>query len=67
MEPALAININENPPMWRALNAHKYPLISYVARDALAVPASSGPSERVCSQTGHILTQRRNRLKPEQL
>ncbi|CAM9429804.1 unnamed protein product, partial [Sphacelaria rigidula] len=47
-----------------ALNAHKYPLIAHVARDALAVPASSGPSERTSLQTGHILTQRRNRLEP---
>ena len=65
MEPALAIN--ENPLKWWARNAHKYPLIANVARNVLAVPASSGPSERVFSQSGLVMTQRRNRLKPERL
>ena len=65
MEPALAID--ENPLKWWARNAHKYPLIANVARNVLAVPASSGPSERVFSQSGLVMTQRRNRLKPERL
>ncbi|CAM9673055.1 unnamed protein product, partial [Sphacelaria rigidula] len=65
MKPALAIN--ENPLQWRALNAHEYPLIAHVARNALAEPTSLGRSERVSPQSGHILTQRRNRLKPEWL
>ncbi|CAM9772317.1 unnamed protein product [Sphacelaria rigidula] len=65
MEPALAIN--ENPLKWWALSAHKYPLVAHVARNALAVPASSGPSERAFSQSGLVMTQRKNRLKPERL
>ncbi|CAM9902047.1 unnamed protein product, partial [Sphacelaria rigidula] len=65
MEPALAIN--ENSLKWLALHAHKYPFLAHVARKALAVPASSGPSERASSQSGHILTQRRNRLESERL
>ncbi|CAM9782478.1 unnamed protein product, partial [Sphacelaria rigidula] len=44
-----ALAMNENPLKWWALNAPRYPLIAYVARNALAVPASSGPSERVFS------------------
>ncbi|CAM9445192.1 unnamed protein product, partial [Sphacelaria rigidula] len=65
MEPALAIN--ENPLKWWALLAHEYPFIAHVARNAPAVPASSGPSERASSQSGHILTQRRIRLESERL
>ncbi|CAM9490601.1 unnamed protein product [Sphacelaria rigidula] len=46
MEHGLAMN--ENPLKWWALNAHKHLLlIAHVARNALTVPASSGPSERV--------------------
>ncbi|CAM9930152.1 unnamed protein product, partial [Sphacelaria rigidula] len=48
-----------------ALNVHKYLLIAHVPRNALAVPASSGPSEQVFSQSGLVMTQRRNRLKLE--
>ena len=63
MEPALAIN--ENPLKWWARNAHNYPLIANVARNVQAVPTSPGPSERVFSQNGLVMMQRRNRLKPE--
>ncbi|CAM9893850.1 unnamed protein product, partial [Sphacelaria rigidula] len=57
----------ENSLKWWALRARKYPLVAHVARNALIVPASSGPSERVSSHSGRILTQRRNRLKSERL
>ncbi|CAM9739644.1 unnamed protein product, partial [Sphacelaria rigidula] len=59
--------MSKNPLKWWALNAHKYPLIAHVAWNALAVPASSDPSERVFSRGGLIMTQRRDRLKPERL
>ncbi|CAM9148812.1 unnamed protein product, partial [Sphacelaria rigidula] len=65
VEPALAIN--KNPLKWWALNANKYPLVAHVARNALAVPASSGPSERVSSQSGLFTAQRRNRPRPKRL
>ena len=45
----LPLAVNENPLKWWAKNAHKYPLIAHVARNALAVPASSAPSERLFS------------------
>lgn len=60
--PALAI---ENLIEWSALDAHDYPLIAHVAWNALAVPISSGPSERVSSQSVLVMTQRRSRLKSE--
>ncbi|CAM9570713.1 unnamed protein product, partial [Sphacelaria rigidula] len=62
-----ALAIHENPLKWWALKAHKYLLIGHVARNALAVPASLGPSERVFSQSGLMMAQRGNRLKPERL
>ncbi|CAM9342241.1 unnamed protein product [Sphacelaria rigidula] len=65
MQPALPIN--ENPLKWWALNAHKHALMAHVARNALAVPASSGPSERVFSQSGLHITQGKSRRKPERL
>ncbi|CAM9232188.1 unnamed protein product, partial [Sphacelaria rigidula] len=59
--------MNENPLKWWALNARKYLRIARVARNAVAVPASLGPSERVFSHSGLIMTQRRNRTKQERL
>ncbi|CAM9832503.1 unnamed protein product, partial [Sphacelaria rigidula] len=50
-----------------ALNAHKYTLTARVAPNALAVPASPCLSERVFSQSGLTMTQRRHRIKPERL
>ena len=40
----------------------KYPIVSRIARDYLAIPATSAPSERVFSSGGDIVTQKRNRL-----
>ena len=57
----------ENPLKWWAKNAHKYPLIAHVARNALAVPASSAPFERLFSQSGLVMNQRRNKLKSKRL
>lgn len=65
MEPTLASH--ENALKWWASNAHKYPLMSHIALNTLAVPVSSGPSERASSQSELLMTQRRNKLKPKWL
>ncbi|KFZ18867.1 hypothetical protein V501_00969, partial [Pseudogymnoascus sp. VKM F-4519 (FW-2642)] len=50
-----------------AAKQYQYPIIAAIARDHLAIPATSAPSERVFSNEADILTKRRNRLSPETL
>ncbi len=49
---------------WKA-NSHRFPFLSIVARDSLAVPASSGSIERSYSTSTDILCAKRNRTKPD--
>jgi hypothetical protein len=46
-------------------NASKYPTISYIARDLLAVPASSVPSESAFSMARRTINDFRSSLTPE--
>ncbi|KJA18309.1 hypothetical protein HYPSUDRAFT_69968 [Hypholoma sublateritium FD-334 SS-4] len=48
---------------WWGLNAHRYPVWASLARDYLAVMASSVSSERAFSSAGITISKRRNRLK----
>ncbi|KFY94740.1 hypothetical protein V498_03750, partial [Pseudogymnoascus sp. VKM F-4517 (FW-2822)] len=50
-----------------AAKQYQYPIIAAIARDHLAIPATSAPSERVFSNGADILTKKRNRLSPETL
>ena len=43
---------------------YQYPVIAYIARDHLAIPATSAASERVFSNGSDIITKKRNRLSP---
>jgi hypothetical protein len=45
------------------LNSHRYPVWASLARDYLAIMASSVSSERAFSSAGITITKRRNRLK----
>ncbi|PQM43529.1 hypothetical protein VC83_09656 [Pseudogymnoascus destructans] len=45
----------------------QYPLIASIAKDHLAIPATSADSERVFSVGGDIITKKRNRLSPSTL
>ena len=49
---------------WKLKQA-EYPTIARMARDHLAIPATSTASERVFSQGGDIVTKKRNRLALE--
>lgn len=51
---------------WQA-KQFQYPVISRIARDYLAIPASSAASERIFSVGGDIVTKKRNRLLPSTL
>jgi hypothetical protein len=46
---------------WRA-KQYDYPIIARIAKDYLAIPATSAPSECVFSQGGDIVTKKRNKL-----
>jgi hypothetical protein len=42
-----------------------YPILARIAKDHLAIPATSALSESVFSQGGDIITKKRNRLNKE--
>ena len=44
---------------------YAFPALSRVARKYLCIPATSASSERTFSTTGLIITEKRNRLKPD--
>ncbi|PPQ88604.1 hypothetical protein CVT26_004368, partial [Gymnopilus dilepis] len=48
---------------WWGLNAHRYPTWASLARDYLAIMASSVSSERAFSSAGITISKRRSRLK----
>ncbi|CAN0280258.1 unnamed protein product, partial [Ectocarpus fasciculatus] len=50
---------------WWFAHRQVYPVLFKIACVYLAVPASSGSSERVFSTAGNIVTKKRNRLCPE--
>lgn len=56
---------NQNPLEWWAMNRRKYPRLSQLAYRYLCIPATSVPSERMFSASGHITCDRRSRLTPD--
>lgn len=52
---------------WWKSNAPKYPTLSSVARDLLAIPVSTVASESAFSTSGRFLTPHRSRLHPKTL
>lgn len=49
---------------WR-LSKDKYPILFLIAKDYLAIPPTSVPSESTFSKVGDIVTKKRNRLLPD--
>jgi hypothetical protein len=47
-----------------ASKQHQIPILATIARDHLAIPATSAESERVFSVGRDIVTKKRNRLAP---
>ena len=58
------IGRNENPLEWWRSNKSKYPRIGKMAYRYLSIMASSAPSERMFSASGHLTSDRRSRLTP---
>ena len=49
---------------WWSANSGKYPILSKIARDILAVPISTVPSESAFSKGGKLISEYRSRLHP---
>ena len=56
-----------NPLNWWKMNKGQFPILSKLARDYLAIPAMSTPSERLFSAAGYISNQRRSCLNGEHI
>ena len=52
------------PLQWWKLNAACYPCVSVLARKYLSISATSVPSERAFSLTGHLVNEKRAALLP---
>ena len=50
---------------WWKLNSDEYPTLARIARDYLAIPATSASVERVFSGGTHLVTDRRGSLGEE--
>ena len=61
------INPEMNLLKWWKIHATDFPVISKLARKYLCICASSSPSERVFSLSGHIVSKKRNSLKPDEV
>jgi hypothetical protein len=53
---------NTNPLEWWKSNESQYPRLSKMARDFLAIPSTSVPSEQCFSTSKNLITDKRNRL-----
>lgn len=51
-----------DPIQWWKLHEHRFPNLARMARDHMAVPASSAPSEQLFSRAGDVITKKRNRM-----
>jgi hypothetical protein len=64
LDPESKMEKTKPSQFWKA-NSHRFPFTSIVARDSLAVPASSGSIERSYSTVTDTLCAKRNRTKPD--
>ncbi|XP_057186575.1 E3 SUMO-protein ligase ZBED1 [Triplophysa rosa] len=61
------IKSETEPLQWWSLHTEELPHLAAVAQKFLCIPATSVPSERVFSASGHILSPLRAKLKPEKV
>ena len=61
------IDPDTNPLKWWRVHTAQYPVISKLTRKYLCICASSSPSERIFSIAGHIVSKKRNALKPDKI
>ena len=61
------IDPETNPLKWWSAHKVDFPVISKLVRKYLYICASSSPSKRVFSVSGHIVSKKRNALKPNKV
>ena len=61
------IDPETNPLKWWSAHEVDFPVISKLAKKYLCICTSSSPSERVFSVSGHIVSKKRNALKPDKV
>ncbi len=61
------IDMEAEPLAWWQHNCTVFPLLSKLARKYLSVCATSCPSERLFSSSGHIVNSLRGNLNPEKV
>ena len=59
------VDKTDNPLAWWQCNEKGYPILASLARNYLAIPASSVPCEQLFSIAGNTITKNRNSLAPE--
>lgn len=60
------IKSEADPLQWWSLHAEELPHLATLAK-FVCIPATSVPSEKVFSASGHILSPQRSKLKPEKM
>ena len=56
-----------NPLFWWKNNEKKFPILSELSKEYFGISATSVPSERLFSDVGNIITNKRSSLKPEKV
>jgi hypothetical protein len=59
------ISLSSDPLAWWSEKKDSFPILSRLARKYLAVSATSTASERLFSDAGNLLTNKRTRMKPQ--
>ena len=59
------IPLSSNPLTWWDEKKDSFPILSRLAQKYLAVSATSTASERLFSDAGNLLTNKRTRMKPQ--
>jgi hypothetical protein len=54
-----------NPLEWWKKHANRFPVLSHLARELLAIPATSAPSEHIWSHVSAVLNMKHSKLKPQ--
>ena len=58
---------NINPLSWWKSNEDKFPFLSKLSKELFGISATSVPSERLFSDVGNLITNRRSSLKSEKV